>query len=107
VGKRWILLNTVGDFYSKSGDLNSAMRSFDEMRAVAQELATTTPENPDFKNALAISYSKLGQTHIALGKLDKALEFYQKDTTNLNTKELYQEYPNQVEFKNGLAISLF
>jgi tetratricopeptide (TPR) repeat protein len=97
------LLNTVGDFYSKSGDLNSAMRSFDEMRAVAQELATTTPENPNFKNALAISYERLGKTHAALGKLDKALEYYQK--YNQLEQELHQEYPNQVEFKNGLAIS--
>jgi tetratricopeptide (TPR) repeat protein len=98
-----ILLNTVGDFYSKSGDLNSAMRSFDEMRAVAQELATTTPENPDFKNGLAISYSKLGQTHAALGQLDKALEFYQN--YNQLEKELHKDYPNQVSFKNNLAIS--
>jgi hypothetical protein len=86
------LLNTVGDFYRKSGDLNSAMRSFDEMRAVAQELATTTPENPDFKNALAISYERLGKTHIALGKLDKALEYYQK--YNQLEQELHHQYPN-------------
>jgi tetratricopeptide (TPR) repeat protein len=97
------LLNTVGDFYSKSGDLNSAMRSFDEMRAVAQKLATTTPENPDFKNALAISCQFLGITHTALGQPGKALEFYQKDVEL--TKELYQEFPNQVQFKNGLAVS--
>jgi tetratricopeptide (TPR) repeat protein len=59
----------------------------------------------EFKNGLAISCQFLGITHAALGKPDKALEFYQKYNQLELTKELYQEYPNQVSFKNGLAVS--
>ena len=58
-----------------------------------------------FKNNLAISYSKLGETHTALGNLDKALRFYE-DYYKL-TKELYEASPNNVSFKNGLAISYY
>jgi len=56
-----------------------------------------------FKNNLAISYEKLGNTQTALGNLDKALAYYEDDLQL--TKELYAAYPNNVSFKNGLAIS--
>ncbi|MEZ4826584.1 MAG: tetratricopeptide repeat protein [Bacteroidia bacterium] len=56
-----------------------------------------------FKNGLAISYEKLGETHTALGQLDRALAFFEKDLQI--SKELYEAYPNHVSFKNGLAIS--
>jgi tetratricopeptide (TPR) repeat protein len=57
----------------------------------------------EFKNNLAISYEKLGQAYAALGKLEKALEFY--ENYNQLKKELHNDYPKQVEFKNGLAVS--
>ena len=56
-----------------------------------------------FKNGLAISYEKLGETHSALGNLDQALTFFE-DRSRLG-KELYDAYPNNVSFKNRLAIS--
>jgi tetratricopeptide (TPR) repeat protein len=52
---------------------------------------------------LAISYEKLGSTHTALGNLEKALTFFEKDIEL--SKELYEAYPTNVSFKNGLAIS--
>jgi hypothetical protein len=45
----------------------------------------------------------LGETHSALGNLDKALTFFQERF--LLGKELYEAYPQNVSFKNGLAIS--
>ena len=59
--------------------------------------------NVAFKNGLAISYSKLGSTHTALGNLDKALTFFEK--YNELEAELFADYPNNVDFKNGLATS--
>ena len=49
------------------------------------------------------SYSKLGETHFALGNLDRALGFFE-ERSRLG-KELYEAYPNNVSFKNGLAVS--
>ncbi len=58
--------------------------------------------NQDSAN-IAISYSKLGETHSSLGNLDKALRFFE-ERSRLG-KELYAAYPQNVSFKNGLAIS--
>ena len=58
-----------------------------------------------FKNGLAISYSKLGETHTALGNLTLALTFFEDETTLF--KELHEAYPQNVSFKNGLAISYY
>ncbi len=52
---------------------------------------------------MAISYSKLGETHSSLGNLEKALTYFEEDLKI--TKELYESHPNNVGFKNGLAIS--
>ncbi len=70
---------------------------------MTKELYEAYPNNVEFKNNLAISYEKLGQTHSSLGNLEEALQFFEKDLQL--TKELYEAYPNNVEFKNGLAIS--
>ena len=58
-----------------------------------------------FKNGFAISYQCLGDTHTTLGNLDMALHFYE-DYYKLK-KKLYDAYPNNVDFKNGLAVSYY
>ena len=54
---------------------------------------------------MAISYSKLGSTQSSLGNLEKALEFF--ESYYALRKELYESYPTNVGFKNGLAISYY
>ncbi len=68
-----------------------------------KELYAAYPQNVSFKNGLAISYEKLGETHSDLGNLQQALTFFE-DYNNLE-KELYAAYPQNVSFKNGLALS--
>ena len=68
-----------------------------------KELYESYPNNVSFKNSLAISYAKLGQTHASLGHLEEALRFFEQDLQL--TKELYDSYPNNMSYKNGLAIS--
>jgi tetratricopeptide (TPR) repeat protein len=69
----------------------------------AYELHAAYPDNIGFKNGLAISCSKLGETHSSLGNLAKALEFFEIQTKLF--EELHRAYPDNVGFKNGLAIS--
>jgi tetratricopeptide (TPR) repeat protein len=57
-----------------------------------------------FKNSLAISYSKLGETQSSLGNLEKALEYFEK--YNQLEKELYADFPNNVEYHFHYAFSL-
>ncbi|ACF14180.1 TPR repeat-containing protein [Chloroherpeton thalassium ATCC 35110] len=73
------------------------------MQKLTKELHEAYPEQVGFKNGLAISYAKLGQTHDTLGDATKALGFFEAYAKL--TKELHEAYPEQVGFKNGLAIS--
>ncbi|MCL6590094.1 MAG: hypothetical protein K6U80_09100 [Firmicutes bacterium] len=57
------------------------------------------------KPCLAISYSKLGDLHQALGRFGQALQFVELDT-NL-TKELYEANSKNVQLKHGLAVSYY
>ena len=52
---------------------------------------------------LAILAERLGNFHTTTGNLDKALTFYEDETRLF--KELYDAFPSNVSFKNGLAIS--
>ncbi len=69
-----------------------------------KELHTTFPDILDFKNGLAVSYSKLGDTQSSLGNLDKALGYFEE--RHKLGKELYDSYPNNVEFKFHYGSSL-
>ncbi|MGH1435495.1 MAG: NB-ARC domain-containing protein [Lewinella sp.] len=97
------LCQNIGDFHENIGDLISAMEAYQRMEGVLNSLISRAPENPDFKNGLAISYSKLGETHSSLGNLSEALKYFE-DRSRLG-QELYESYPQNVSFKNGLAIS--
>jgi tetratricopeptide (TPR) repeat protein len=97
------LCQNIGNFHIATGDLGKAMRAYQKMGDIQSALLAEKPDDPDFKNGLAISYAKLGETHSSLGNLDKALSFYEKDIEL--SQELYAAYPQNVSFKNGLAIS--
>ena len=85
------------------GNLDQALTYFDEEMALFEELYASYPTNVGFKNGLAISYSKLGDTHSSLGNLEKALTYFDEETALF--EQLYDSYPTDVGFKKGLAIS--
>ena len=93
----------LGSTYTALGNLDKALRFYEDYYKLRKKLYEAYPDNVSFKNGLALSYGKLGETHTVLGNLDKALRFYE-DYYKL-TKELYEAYPNHVSFKNSLAIS--
>ena len=97
------LTQRVGNYYAETGDLSSAIAAYEQMEGVFTDLLKNEPDNPDFKNGLAISYSKLGATHSSLGHLDEVLKYFER-RSELG-KQLYEAYPSNVGFKNGLAIS--
>ena len=85
------------------GQLPKALQFFEIETKLFEELHRDFPDNVGFKNGLAISYSKLGETHSAMGQLPKALQFFDLDIEL--SKELHRDFPDNVGFKNGLAIS--
>ncbi len=98
-----VLAERIGAFYQTTGNLIKSEDYYKQSSSIVAECCQLEPNNVNFKNGLAISYSKLGSTHTALGNINQALEFFQKDVDL--TKELFDAYPNNVNFKNGLAIS--
>ena len=90
------LLNSyLADFYRNIGQLESALASI--------EVARKHFENCDDTENLAISYSRLGVIHQALGHTEQALAFF--ELYNNLGKELYESNPKSESLKNGLAIS--
>jgi tetratricopeptide (TPR) repeat protein len=84
-----------GDVFTTLGNLNEALKHFEKAQPFFEK-------NHDKVN-LAVCLERLGSTHAALGNLDKALQFYEDETALF--EQLYESYPSNVGFKNGLAIS--
>ncbi len=93
------LINRLWEY----GKLDEALAYAQKMQALFQNAYEENKNNVYYKNGLAVSYSKLGDTHRDLGDLEKALAFYEE--RNRLGKELYEANKNNVAFKNGLAIS--
>jgi len=103
LGNIAILCERVGIFNDTTGNLQQAFLYFENFRQLEQSLHDFYPQNVGYKNGLAISYLKLGETYCSLGNLERALEFFEKSTDLI--RELYSSFSQNVGFKNGLAIS--
>lgn len=55
------------------------------------------------EDSVAILCERIGSYYRTTGNLDKALGFFEEETDLF--KELYEAYPTNVSFKNGLALS--
>jgi len=82
-------------YYSATGDLLEAKKAAKSYETISLLL--------DNKWDLAVSYSRLGETHLALGDLDKAMDFFLE--YNKLTIQFHESHPNNSTFKNGLALS--
>ena len=70
------------------GDLKGALSYFNNQTKLFEELHEAYPINIEYKNNLAISYERLGDTYCSLNNLEKAFSFYNNETKLF--EELYQ-----------------
>lgn len=100
-----ILMDRIGNYHKTTGNLDQALKFFEKFSRFEKELHEAYPENVAFKNHLALSCEKLGDTHTALGNLNKengkkAKKYY------LLAKKLWAELvntsPQYTEFKSNL-----
>ena len=84
-----------GDVLTTIGNLNEALAFF--------EKAENAFEQSNDNANRAVSLERLGSTHSALGNLQQALTYFEDETVLF--EQLYDSFPNNVSFKNGLAIS--
>jgi tetratricopeptide (TPR) repeat protein len=85
----------LADFYRETGNLELARSFIDKSFFIYQQT--------DNQYNCAVCLERLGSIHQALGKIDLALDFFQK--YNQLREELYRDNPKNESLKNGLAIS--
>jgi tetratricopeptide (TPR) repeat protein len=92
----------LGGLYTTTGKLVTALKAY---KLCFESYDALHREKPSsfYKTNLAVSYEKLGATHVALGHLDTALVFYQQ--YNGLAAALSETHPNDAGLKNILAIS--
>ncbi|MCI4667993.1 MAG: hypothetical protein MRZ79_07515, partial [Bacteroidia bacterium] len=70
----------LGELHSTTGKLIPAKIAFLKADSIYQSLAKKEAKNSFYWGNLAVTYSKLGQTHTSLGNLDSALIFFNDQT---------------------------
>src|SRR5262245_53962701 len=77
--------------------------TYAEAAAFATYAESVVAAFSEAKNEIAILCERIGRYHTTLGYLDQALGFFE-ERSRLG-KELYDAYPNNVDFENRLALS--
>lgn len=92
-------LNTLYDglwvYYEAVGNLRKALQCAKRMLSMNEKIYN--------KIGMAISYEKMGETHMGLGNLDKALGFFEQ--YNQMAIELQSAFSQNEAFKNSAALS--
>ena len=77
-----------------------ALTFFEDETELFKKLHAAYPENVDFKNGLAISYSKLGWLYrYKMNESEKAKPYFQKCYDIW--KEMSEQFPDYQEFRNN------
>jgi tetratricopeptide (TPR) repeat protein len=93
----------VGIYFNNIGDVMAFQICTLQYRNIYELLLKSSPENLEYKNGLAISYSKLGEIYEQKGDWENALLNYQERKRIGN--EIYESSPKNLGYKYGLAIS--
>lgn len=95
----------IGNFFTTYGNLDNALKYFEEYSRHEKELYESYPGNVGFKNGLAISYVNLGMLYADnFDDTDKALNYFRQ--AELHFKELHQNFQGYKEFENNYNITV-
>jgi tetratricopeptide (TPR) repeat protein len=96
-------LEQIGALHSLLGQAQTALTFFERSYSIWQELHQMIPDLPDYKYAVGVACSKLGETYVELDDSQKALSFFERYYTI--SQDLYLAFPDQVDFKHGIAVA--
>lgn len=97
-------LVSSGDIRIVTNQPSEALRFYEDYYRGVEKLYQSFP-SPDNQAGFALAHLKLGETNLALGQGDRSNDFL---TASIRLyRELYQKYPNNLQFSNGLALAYF
>ena len=88
----------IGSLYAQTKDVHYALDNYEKSRYIYDTLANRYPENLNFDNNFSLSLSRLGEIHIALGNLEKALTLFE------NFSEIIQRVYHKDTLPDDLCI---
>ena len=85
------------------GNLDAALKAYQDSLAIAEKLAAQDPSNTEWQRDLSVSFNKIGDVQRARGNLDAALKAYQ-DSLAIREKLAAQD-PSNAEWQRDLSVS--
>ena len=93
----------IGDVQSARGNLDAALKAYQDSLAIAEKLAAQDPSNTEWQRDLSVSFDRIGDVQSARGNLDAALKAYQ-DSLAIREKLAAQD-PSNTEWQRDLSVS--
>ncbi len=96
-----VLSERIGSYRQPSGYLEQALFYYEQSVQISQALIAAEPDNPEFKNGLAISYAQLGVFYRdQKGDAEKARGYFQQCYDLW--KAVMEAHPEYAEFRKNL-----
>ncbi len=102
--EKGLLMKRMLSHYCDYALSTKAHSLINDLESVLQALESAKYENPEIRFLLAESKMAVGNVYQPEGKTNEALRCYQE--SNSLMLALHEEYPQQVNYKNGLGISI-
>ena len=93
----------IGRIQETQGDLEAALKSYQDGLAIRKDLAKEDPTNKEWQRDLSVSFNKIGNIEEVQGDLAEALNSYQ-DGLKIAQK-LAKEDPTNKEWQRDLSVS--
>jgi serine/threonine protein kinase len=103
-GKLFWKIVQMADATIERGNVELAHRWFRKAQSIAQS-AMTDPKNAQAQRDLSVSFNKLGDVTLQLGRTDEAMEFYRQDLDM--SRRLADADPKNAEAQRDLQVSYY
>jgi len=99
-----VSLSRIGDVQVDQGDLDAALKSYQDSLVIVEQLAKSDPGNAGWQRDLSVSLEKIGNVQVDQGDLDAALKSYQDSL--VIREQLAKSDPGNAGWQRDLSVSL-
>ena len=98
-----VSFDKIGDVQSARGNLEAALKAYQDGLAIAEKLAAQDPSNTEWQRDLSVSFDQIGDVQSARGNLEAALKAYE-DGLAIREKLAAQD-PSNTGWQRDLSVS--